>query len=266
MLACVFPIKNHCSTASLVVVNELSVIALLSFSLSLVFALGGVGSALILVPALMGLGIPGSVARPIGLLVNTASLGGGSLYNLKTGKFKPRSWWLLIAFSLPAAPAGAWLSTLVPQETLLGFFACFMIFSSFLMVRPARQKKERTDDSCPLGTGALLGTVSGVISGLLGVGSGGVLIPVLHSMRFRSHQIAMVTALAVPFSSFTGFLAYTVIESISLSTIIVASLAALLGGIIGTRLMHRIDKQLIRKLLALTLLISGGRLLWSLIA
>lgn len=247
-------------------VSELFAIALLSFFLSFVFALGGVGSALVLVPALMGLGISGSVARPIGLLVNTVSLGGGSIYNLKTGNFKPGSWWLLIAFSLPAAPVGAWLSTLVPQENLLGLFACFMVFSSFFMIMPAGQKKEREHDSCPAGTGALLGTVSGVISGMLGVGGGGVIIPVLHGMGFRSHHIAMVTALAVPFSSFTGFLAYTVMESLSLSTIIVASLAALLGGIIGTRLMHRIDKQLIRRLLAITLLISGGRILLSLIA
>lgn len=244
--------------------TELLSIALLSFILSIVFALGGVGSALVLVPALMGLGIPGNVARPIGLLVNTVSLGGGSLYNLKTGKFKPGSWWLLIAFSLPAAPVGAWLSTLVSQDFLLAIFACFMIFSSFSMVMPERQKKERTDKNCPLGISALLGTVSGTISGLLGIGSGGVIIPALHSMGFRSRQIAMVTALAVPFSSFTGFLAYTVIQPLNINTIIVASLAAFGGGIIGTRLMHRINKKLIRKFLAITLLLSGGRILFTL--
>lgn len=240
-------------------------IAVLSFCLSFIFALGGVGSALALVPALIAIGVPGGVARPIGLLVNTASLGGGTFYNLKTGKFKPGSWWLLITFSLPAAPSGAWLSTLIPNDILLGVFAGFMIFSGFFMILPVRQNGERERYTCPPVGGALLGTVSGLISGMLGVGGGGVIIPVLHGMGFRSHHIAMVTALAVPFASFTGFIAYTTMNSLNLKTVVVASLSALVGGMIGTRVMHRIDQQLVKKLLAMTLLISGGRILWNLV-
>lgn len=246
--------------------NELFVIALLSFLLSTLFSLGGVGSAVILVPALMAIGIPGSMARSIGLLVNTVSLGGGSVYNLKSGKFKPGSWWFLILFSLPAAPLGAWFSTLIPQGILLGLFACFMIFSSFIMIKPNHHKKERISDTCSPKIGALLGTVSGVISGLLGVGGGGVIVPALHGMRFPTHHIVMVTSLAVSFSSFTGFLAYTAMNPLSLSTILVTSFSALLGGLIGARLMHRINKQLMQKLLALTLFLSGALILFKLLA
>lgn len=241
-------------------------IALLSFGLSFIFALGGVGSALALVPTLIAIGVPGGVARPIGLLVNTASLGGGTFYNLKTGKFKPGSWWLLIAFSLPAAPMGAWFSTLIPHDILLGVFAGFMVFSGFFMILPVRQNRKKEGGTCPPVGGALLGAVSGMISGMLGVGGGGVIIPILHNMGFRSHQIAMVTALAVPFSSFTGFIAYAAMGSLNLNTIVTASLAALAGGMIGTRVMHRLDQQLVKKFLAVTLLISGGRILFNLLA
>ncbi|CAG36861.1 sulfite exporter TauE/SafE family protein [Desulfotalea psychrophila] len=242
-------------------------IALLAFCLSFIFALGGVGSAVALVPALIAIGVPGGVARPIALLVNTVSLGGGTIYNLKTGKFKPGPWWLLILFSLPAAPLGAWVSTLIPHNILSGVFAGFMVFSGFLMIAPARKSQQKEErNTCPPVGGALIGAVSGVVSGMLGVGGGGVIIPALYAMRFRSHHIAMITAMAVPFSSFTGFIAYAAMGSLNITTVVVASLAALAGGTIGTRAMHRIDQRLVKMFLSITLIISGGRIIWKLVA
>ncbi|VFQ47486.1 transmembrane protein taue-like [Desulfoluna butyratoxydans] len=242
----------------------LMTVAALAFALSFFFALGGVGSAVALVPALMAVGVPPITARPVALLVNVASLGGATVHNLRSGQLKPGPWWPLIACSLPAAPIGAWISTQIPQTILQGAFACFMILSGLVIVRPARQSAKQTADTCPPAGSALLGSVSGLISGMLGVGGGGVIVPALHGMGFRAQQIAMVTALSVPFSSLTGFLAYTAMGSLSLETCAVASVAALGGGILGTRAMHRIDQKRIRMVLALSLMVSGLRILWKL--
>ena len=241
------------------------IIAVLSFSLSFFFALGGVGSAVALIPALIAIGVPAGVARPAALLVNVTSLGGATIHNLRKGKFRPGSWWLLILFSLPTAPLGVWLSSKIPQNTLLGLFAFFMIFSGLVIILPSQKPPEKERETCPPMKGALLGTASGMISGLLGVGGGGIIAPVLYAMRFRAQHIAMVTALAVPFSSLTGFIAYTAMGSLSMDIYIVASVAALLGGIFGTRVMHRIDQHKVRMVLALSLMASGVRILWKLV-
>jgi hypothetical protein len=238
-------------------------IAALAFGLSFFFALGGVGSAVALVPALIAIGVPGGVARPVALLVNVASLGGATIHNIRNGKFKPGSWWPLIVFSLPAAPAGAWVSSRIPQDLLQGVFAFFMVFSGLLMILPVRQAREKERETCPPMGGALLGTASGLISGMLGVGGGGVIVPVLYAMGFRSQHIAMVTALTVPFSSLTGFIAYTAMGSLNLDVCLTVSAAALAGGMIGTRAMHRIDQGLVRLILALALMASGVRILWK---
>ena len=239
-------------------------VAALSFGLSFFFALGGVGSAVALVPALMAIGVPAGVARPVALLVNVASLGGATIHNLKSGKLKPGPWWPLILFSLPAAPLGAWLSSQIPQDILLGLFAFFMVFSGLVILRPFGQAPKKERETCPPLGGALLGSTSGIISGMLGVGGGGVIVPALYGMGFRAQQIAMVTALTVPFSSMTGFIAYTAMGSLSLDICAVASVAALAGGMLGTRVMHRIDQRQIRMVLALSLMASGIRILWKL--
>ncbi|VVS91397.1 sulfite exporter TauE/SafE family protein [Desulfoluna spongiiphila] len=239
-------------------------VAGLAFGLSFFFALGGVGSAVALVPALMAVGVPAGAARPVALLVNVASLGGATVHNLRSGQLKPGPWWPLIACSLPAAPMGAWLSSQIPQLILQGLFACFMILSGLVIIRPTGQSPETTRDACPPVESALLGSVSGLISGMLGVGGGGVIVPALHGMGFRAQQIAMVTALAVPFSSLTGFMAYTAMGSLSLETCAAASVSALAGGMLGTRAMHRIDQRRIRMILALSLMASGLRMLWKL--
>ncbi len=243
----------------------LIIVAVLSFGLSFFFALGGMGSAVALVPALMAVGIPAGVARPVGLIVNVASLGGASIHNLINGKLKPGTWWLLIVFSLPAAPAGAWLSSQIPHNILLGVFAFFMVVSGIIIIFPFRQKLEKERETCPPVSSALLGTTSGLVSGMLGVGGGGIIVPALYAMGFRAKQIAMVTALAVPFSSLTGFLTYTAMGSLDLEICLTASAAALAGGIIGTRVMHRINQQLIRKIIAMSIMASGVQILVKLV-
>ena len=55
----------------------------ISFVAAFVFALGGVGAAIILIPILVSLGIPINMAKPVGLFYNTVSLTGASVNNIK---------------------------------------------------------------------------------------------------------------------------------------------------------------------------------------
>jgi uncharacterized membrane protein YfcA len=57
----------------------------LTFVLSTLFALGGVGSATALVPLLNMMGLPFGLAKATGLFVNTSTTITASLMNLKRG-------------------------------------------------------------------------------------------------------------------------------------------------------------------------------------
>lgn len=231
--------------------------------LSLVFALGGVGAAAALIPTLHGLGVDLDAARPIGLLVNVASLMGATYVNLRSGRIKLKEWLPLIIASLLAAPAGAHLSQWVPEKTLLMLFAAFLVITGPIIFLGHGKGGGR--EVMPPWMQLLWGSFSGLISGLLGVGSGGILIPILCLFGFQSKRIATVTALIVPFASFAGFLAYAQMGTIDLPLTLVCASMAIVGGIVGTRLMHeRFSQTFVRRLLSVVILAMAVRIMVAL--
>ena len=63
-----------------------------SLGLSFTFALGGVGAAAALIPVLHSMGMALSMARPLGLLINTLSLSSASYVNIKNGNIRIQDW------------------------------------------------------------------------------------------------------------------------------------------------------------------------------
>nr|WP_304083725.1 sulfite exporter TauE/SafE family protein [Maridesulfovibrio ferrireducens] len=84
------------------------VIAFISFVLSFLFALGGVGSALVLIPSLTWLGVPFNLARTTGLFVNCLSMLGATYSNIKAKRLDFKLGLPIIISSIVLAPVGAW--------------------------------------------------------------------------------------------------------------------------------------------------------------
>jgi len=112
----------------------------------------------------------------------------------------------------------------------------------------------------PLGVGIL----AGFVSGLLGVGGGGIISPLMIIQGFSPKKVATVTAFSVPFSSFSAFITYAAIGSVSVKILIFAGLAAWAGGYLGTKVMQRRMKaQSVKQLLGAILILIGIKFLWS---
>lgn len=238
--------------------------AFASLSLSFVFALGGVGSAAALIPVVHSLGMSLSMARPLGLLINTLSLSGASYVNIKSGKITVRDWLPLIIASLCFAPVGAYASTFISEKILLGAFSAFLFLSGLTMLAGVRTGGDR--DLMGLGSQILWGAMAGIVSGLLGVGSGGVLVPLLGVARFSAKRIVSVTALVVPVSSFSGFLAYLKMGDVDISIAAACGLLAVVGGYFGTVVMQRwLSQQLVRKFLATTMLLLSAKIIFTIL-
>lgn len=112
----------------------------------------------------------------------------------------------------------------------------------------------------------LLGIAAGILSGMLGVGSGIVLVPALLLLLFIPQKSAQGTALAVMIPmALLGFYRYYQNPGIKIDFMMVILITAgsLLGTLIGTEFAFRAPAHVLRKIFAVYLLIVALRMFFD---
>ncbi len=110
----------------------------------------------------------------------------------------------------------------------------------------------------------LLGFCAGILSGLLGVGSGIVLVPVLVLIFYFPQKSAQGTALAVMVPmALVGALRYWMNPDIEINPAFVGLLVvgALVGALLGTELARILPGHVLRRIFAVFVLAAGVRML-----
>ena len=233
------------------------IVTLLAFGLSFIFALGGIGSAVALVPILHWYGLPLLVAKSTGLLVNTVSMTGASINNIRAKRLDFRLGIPIIISSFLLAPLGAWSSTYIPRSVVLAIFTLFLLFSGLMLIffRAGKYEHQFREDR-PIIAPALIGAAAGYLSGLLGIGGGGLIAPLMIMLGFNPKKVAVITAFVVPFSSLSGLVTYLAVGHTNLLLMIPAAIAAYIGGSLGTKVMHaRFQPGTVKKFLGGLLLL-----------
>ncbi len=241
-------------------------IFIISFFASFVFALGGIGAAIILIPILVWMGIPINTAKPVGLFYNTVSLTGASIHNIKNKLLDFKLGIPIIVFSFLFAIAGAWLSKYISSRFILVLFIAFLVFSGFMFLFFKKKEEKKYRQDRPWIALSLIGMVAGILSGLLGIGGGGIISPLMLMMGFHPKKIATITAFVVPFSSFSGFLTYWAMGNADWKLILIASVAGVMGATAGTWFMQKkLNPQTVKKILAVILLLMAVKLIFKVI-
>lgn len=241
-------------------------IGAISFVAAFIFSLGGVGAAIILIPVLVSLGIPVNIAKPVGLFYNTVSLTGASVSNIKNKRLDFKVGIPIIIFSFLFAILGAYISKFFPNRIILIIFIAFLLFSGFMFLFHKKKEKETYRTDTPYIWLSAIGAFAGLLSGLLGIGGGGIISPLMLILGFNSKKIAAITAFVVPFSSFSGFLTYWMMGSVNWKLIIIASTAGFVGATLGTWFMQeKLNPQAVKKILAIILLLMAVKLSWKII-
>ncbi|MBE0650383.1 MAG: sulfite exporter TauE/SafE family protein [Bacteroidales bacterium] len=240
------------------------IIALISFVAAFIFSLGGIGAAIILIPILVSLGIPITMAKPVGLFYNTVSLTGASITNIKNKRLDFKVGIPIIIFSFLFAIVGAYLSQYISKEIILLLFIGFLLFSGLMFLFHKKKEKETYRSDTPYFALSLIGAFAGLLSGLLGIGGGGIISPLMLMLGFNPKKIAAITAFVVPFSSFSGFLTYWSMGVVDWHLIIIASISGVAGATLGTMFMHKkLNPQTVKKILAIILLLMAVKLVFK---
>ncbi len=181
--------------------------------IGLVLALTGAGGGVLAIPLLVfGLHLPVQQAAPVGLVAVGLASALGAALGLRQGIVRYRAASLIGAAGMLMAPLGVMLAHQLPNRPLLGAFSIVLLYSAWRMLRrPSTQETAQVRVPCQVSptdhrltwtlpcARALAGTglVSGMMSGLLGVGGGFVIIPALTRYTDLDTRSIQVTSLAV---------------------------------------------------------------------
>lgn len=233
-----------------------------------VMSMAGLGAATLFIPIFYYTGMPLPEAISTGLLLNVAALGVATPGHLRAHSVNLRLGIPILILAVALAPLGAAVSHAVNRELLLGLFAGFLAVSGGLMLwgwRP--QRTWAVSQPVEIGTGAAVGAVVGFLAGLLGVGGGVFVIPVLHGIGLDPRMAAGTTALVALASSISGFTARAVLGTLDVTFAVVTAIAAGAGALVAARFATtRLSAGGLKKLVAIVLWVMAARMVWDLSA
>ena len=229
----------------------------LGLIVGILLALTGAGGGILAVPLLVfGVGLRVAEAGPIGLLAVGMAAALGAVLGLKAGTVRYKAALLMAGTGMLFSPLGIWLANRVDNRGLGILFAIVLLLVAYRTFRQARDPQKgaeqiaartppcvRDSDSGRFvwtarcgGVLALSGTVAGFLSGLLGVGGGFVLVPVLQRYTDLPMQAVVATSLAViALVSVSGVVSGALAGNLNWM-IAVPFCAGSLAGMIGGRL------------------------------
>jgi uncharacterized membrane protein YfcA len=240
---------------------------LLVFIFSGLLAMAGLGAAFLFVPLFYYMGMPLAEATPAALLLNVVSLlfaainyWRGKLINWRVGV-------PVLIMAVILSPLGARLTARVDKTVLLAMFAAFLVFAGFMMLfYKARKREQSLSRPLEIGAGAGVGSVAGFLGGLLGVGGGNFILPVVNWLGLDAKVAAGTTALVVVFSSFSGFLGHATLGRLDPLFLSITAIAAATGSIVGSQLMKtKLSNQQLKRVIGVLLWLIAAKMIFDLI-
>ncbi len=187
---------------------------------------------------------------------------GISFYHYKKeGYFK---WKLFFPFALSSIPLAYLGGTIEIQEEIYkGILGFFLVFAVLKMLGIIGKEKEGLKE-LPFSVGLVFGGVLGFVSGLIGIGGGIILSPVLLLFRWaKMKEAAAISALLILVNSISGLAGiissgnYKPVENITL-WITIAIIGGFAGSYFGSK---KMSNKGVRYLLAIVLFLASIKLL-----
>jgi hypothetical protein len=230
-------------------------------------AMAGLGAAFLFVPLFYYLGVPLSEATATGLFLNAVSLSFASVVYWRERVVNMRMALPVLIVAVILSPLGARMTPLVDKRVLLALFAAFLVFAGFMMLFFKPQKRDHElGRSVEIGAGAGVGAVAGFLGGLLGVGGGNFIVPVLSRLGLDPKVAAGTTAVVVVFSSLSGFLGHVSLGGLDPSFLILTAVMAAIGSFAGARLMTRkLSSAQLKKMIGVLLWVIAAKMILDLV-
>ncbi len=201
--------------------------------------------------------------RSTALLCNIIVVAGGVYIFYKEGKLDLKKSWPLILSSIPLAYLGGLWP--IRQEVffiLLG--ATLVMVSILLWLQPEKNASFSNTKYNTVSFKIIIGGALGLLSGLVGIGGGIFLSPILHFIRWdEAKKISAVASFFILVNSISGLIGQLQQRSaLDWAFIWPLLLVVLIGGQIGSRLgAQKFNPVYVKRITAVLILVAGSKIL-----
>lgn len=250
----------------------------------LVLALTGAGGGILAIPLLVWvLHLPVQAAAPVGLAAVGLASAMGAAVGLRQGVVRYRAAALIGITGMLCAPLGVALAQRMPARPLLLLFAVVMAWVGWRSLQgphdlpahtptpppPCLLKADgRLDWTTPCARAlATTGAVSGLLSGLTGVGGGFVIVPALtHRTDLDLRQVQATSLAVIALVSLSGVASAAWHGALDLGLSLPFSLGAIAALLAGQRLARHLPAARLKQGLGWLTLGVAASLLWKALA
>jgi len=196
-----------------------------------------------------------------GLILNLFVAGTAFIAFYRAGHFSAPLTWPFLVTSIPAAFIGGMIH--VPMQVYAVLLAGALVFAAFRLIAEFRSTPENNRAQLPKLAAALpAGAGIGLLSGLVGVGGGIFLSPLILLMNWAdAKRTSATSACFILVNSLAGLAGRFMSSRLEIGVLAPFVVAAFLGGLAGSHLgANRFSGRTLRRLLGVVLLIAAYKL------
>ncbi|WP_203258762.1 sulfite exporter TauE/SafE family protein [Hyunsoonleella ulvae] len=200
--------------------------------------------------------------KPTALLLNIFVAGISFYYYFKAGHFNEK---LFMSFAIASIPFAYFGGTLEVDASIYKKILAVLLIFAILKMLNVFGKESDSITSVKLWQGIIVGSIIGFFSGLIGIGGGIILTPIILLLHWGNmKEAAAVSALFIWVNSAAGLIGQlqsgVSLQSGSFLLVAIALIGGVLGGYYGSK---KINNQRLRYILAVVLIIACVKLMFT---
>lgn len=261
---------------------DVILLPLIAFFVGIIAAMIGVGGGVFIVPVLCLIyGLEPSVAFGTSLATIIFTSLSSTVNYSRQKRIDYRAGLVLAIATIPGAFVGAYLTTVIESRLLGLIFGFFLVFVALRMMTQLGFRKlgfsrigggwhRKIADSdnkifeydISVGLGLALSFFGGLSSGLLGIGGGSVIVPIMCLVMNMPMHVAVATSMFIMiFTSISGVATHISFGNVLFEYVVLLSVGVIFGAQLGAYFSKRISAMNLRRIFGVVLLLVSVRMI-----